>query len=515
MKRKYINNNYLDEALKTENLLQSFYNVKKTCNNKKGIMKFEMNLNTNIQIIYDSLKNETYEPKKYSIFMINEKKPRIVMSQCVEDKIVNNFVAKFILIPNLDKTLIKQNVATRKGMGVKTALDYIEKYLNILNLNKKQIYVLKLDIYKYFYSINKEILLSMIDEKLNDSKTFRLLSKMLAETSKDYVRVTQKKLIVKYNADIPLYYEQNGLGIGCVVSQFLAIFYLNKLDHFIKEKLKCKYYVRYQDDLIILSNDKDYLKECWQKINTEILKLDLKLNKKSNIISLKNGFDFLGANFKIIDNKLFIMAKRKTYNNIRKKIHIAYRKDNLTYKRVIGSYHGYLSKYNLPEYIGDFKMSIEEKYNVVKEKYPKYILIIRKGDFLYSYNDDAAIIHFLLDYKYKFNKNETSYGKGCLFNVVNKFSELSLGYVIYDDTIQVYKGNESIYDNLCTLAKIKIQKQFQRYHLIELIDSIMEKDSSLYDDLSNYLEDKLKYIEDSDSSQFIEDKDLLDSIIEN
>lgn len=205
------------------------------------------------------------------------------------------------------------------------------------------------------------------------------------------------------------------------------VFYLNKLDHFIKENLKCKYYVRYKDDLIILDYNKDYLKKCWQKINDEIIKLDLKLNKKSNIISLKNGFDFLGANYKIIDGKLFIRAKRKTYNNIRRKIHIASRKDILTYKRVVGSYHGYLSKYNLREYTEVF---------------------------LYSYNDDASIIHFLLDYKYEFNKNETSYGKGCLFNVVNKLSSLGLGYVIYDDTIQIYKGNEEIYDNLSSLAKI-------------------------------------------------------------
>ena len=134
---------------------------------------------------------------------------------------------------------------------------------------------------------------------------------------------------------------------------------MNKLDHFIKENLKCKYYVRYQDDLIILDYNKDYLKDCWQKINAEIIKLDLKLNEKSNIISLKNGFDFLGVIYKIIDSKLFIRAKRKTYNNIRRKIHIASRKDILTYKRVIGSYHGYLSKYNLREYTGDFKMSID------------------------------------------------------------------------------------------------------------------------------------------------------------
>ena len=60
--------------------------------------------------------------------------------------------------------------------------------------------------------------------------------------------------------------------------------------------------------------------------------------------------------------------------------------------------------------------------------------------------------------------------------MVNKLSSIGLGYVIYDDTIQVYKGNKEIYDNLSSLAKINLDKQFQKYHLIELVNSIMEKD---------------------------------------
>ena len=85
-----------------------------------------------------------------------------------------------------------------------------------------------------------------------------------------------------------------------MVSQILAIFYLNDLDHFIKKKLCIKYYIRYQDDGILLSNDKEYLKYCLNKIKDFVLNYGLCLNDKTKIINVsKNGLDFIGFRFYI------------------------------------------------------------------------------------------------------------------------------------------------------------------------------------------------------------------------
>ena len=87
-----------DEPITFENLYNCYKNVKKTCKNKNKILRFELNVCTNIYSIYESLKNETYKPKKYNIFKIYEPKPRIVMSQEISDKIVNHFVMNYYLL---------------------------------------------------------------------------------------------------------------------------------------------------------------------------------------------------------------------------------------------------------------------------------------------------------------------------------------------------------------------------------------------------------------------------------
>ena len=85
-----------------------------------------------------------------------------------------------------------------------------------------------------------------------------------------------------------------------MTSQILAIFYLNELDHYIKEVLGTKYYIRYQDDMVILSTDKDYLVDCLDRIKIIVEKYKLKVNNKTQIINVtKNGIDFLGFHYYI------------------------------------------------------------------------------------------------------------------------------------------------------------------------------------------------------------------------
>ena len=96
-----------------------------------------------------------------------------------------------------------------------------------------------------------------------------------------------------------------------MTSQVLAIFYLNDMDHFIKEKLKIKYYVRYQDDFLLFHQSKEYLKFCLEKIEEFLEKENLKLNKKSRIYKSTNNFVFLGRNTK---------GKYARYREIKRKL---------------------------------------------------------------------------------------------------------------------------------------------------------------------------------------------------
>ena len=179
--------------------------------------------------------------------MIFEPKARLVMSQTVFDKIINHFVANYYLIPFLDNKLIDSNVATRKNKGSSYAINLLKKYFNKLIINNpgKEIYYLKIDISKYFYSIDHNILTKMLDKDIADEDVISLIKIIIAETNSDYVNDNIRFYNNTYGTDIPYYKNNKGLSIGAMTSQFLAIFYLNELDHYIKEKLHCKYYIRY------------------------------------------------------------------------------------------------------------------------------------------------------------------------------------------------------------------------------------------------------------------------------
>lgn len=81
-----------------------------------------------------------------------------------------------------------------------------------------------------------------------------------------------------------------------MTSQILAIFYLNDMDHFIKEKLKIKYYIRYQDDFLLFHQSKEYLKYCFLEIKKFLKDEKLELNRKSRLYKNTNNFIFLGRN---------------------------------------------------------------------------------------------------------------------------------------------------------------------------------------------------------------------------
>ena len=109
-----------------------------------------------------------------------------------------------------------------------------------------------------------------------------------------------------------------------MTSQILAIFYLNDLDHYIKENLKIKYYIRYQDDFCLFHSSKEYLKQCFEKIDEFLKKEKLELNPKSRLYSYKNQYIFLGrtlsnknANYRDKKKKYNLKLKQYKTNNIK------------------------------------------------------------------------------------------------------------------------------------------------------------------------------------------------------
>lgn len=315
--------------------------VSKNTKNKEKINKFNDYYSINIVNIKNIINSGNYIPFKYNIFLVREPKVRIIMSQNITDKLINHLVAKYFLIDVFDKSLIDSNIATRLNKGTHYGIKLTKKYLNEMKRKYDNFYYLKFDISKYFYNIDHEVVKNIIKMKIKDKKVINIINNIIDSTNSEYVNYEinklkiceidrinklniseyEKKIKIKEINNIPYYKNGKGLPIGNMTSQILAVTYLNELDHFIKEKLKIKYYIRYMDDGILIHNNKEYLKYCLKEIEKILDLYKLKLNNKKTMVnSIKNGIDFLGFRFYVKDKKIILKVRNDCKKRFKKKM---------------------------------------------------------------------------------------------------------------------------------------------------------------------------------------------------
>ncbi len=372
---KKINNLY-DKINDIDIIIDMYDNVvSKNTKNKQKIEKFNDYYSINIINIKNIINSGNYIPGKYNIFLVREPKIRIIMSQNITDKVINHLIAKYFLIDVFDKTLIDFNIATRLNKGTHYGMKLTKKYLNEMKIKYDTFYYLKFDISKYFYNIDHEIVKKLINKKIKDKKVINIINNIIDSTNREYVnneinnlkngeieRINklniseyEKEIKIKEINNISYYKNGKGLPIGNMTSQILAVTYLNELDHYIKEKLKIKYYIRYMDDGILLHNDKEYLKYCLKEIEKILNLYKLKLNpKKTKINNIKTGIDFLGFRFYIKNDKIILKLRNDCKKRFKKKM------KKFDYD-VYQSYIGHLKWGNCNSLI-----------NFINEKYPFY-----------------------------------------------------------------------------------------------------------------------------------------------
>ena len=501
--------NLYSEIYKLENIKSEYQNIRKVNRNKNNILNFELNLNSKLLNISNELKNNNYIFNKYKIFLITEPKYRLVMNQSIHDKIINHLVTKYIL-NKLDKCLIEENVATRKGKGSSYAFNLVVKYINEIIKEEKEIYVLKLDIKKYFYNIDHEILKEKLKRKIKDNSSLELLFRIIGTTNESYINedilkvkelelkniksknILNKEKILEEIKSIPLYKYGKGLCIGNVTSQFLAVFYLNDIDHYIKEVLKHKYYVRYMDDLVIIDNDKEKLIKSLNVITKMLKNEKLEVNKKTKIYKLKNGFSFIGYNFKI-NNKVLIRYNTKTIRRIDKKLKKMKEVNYEDYYKSLMSYQGYFKKINSSlkeKFIRSCIMY--EKYLNIKKDYKNYIVLIKKGNFYYSYDEDALVINYLFDYK--IINNKVGFPINTINKVLNILKKEDISSVVLEgNDIKINKILENErYSEVLGLSYDKLERIECENKLIEMIKNILKNNINHYESIRLYLSSFLK-----------------------
>lgn len=506
MKRK---SNLYHQMLDYENVLSVSHDVLKKCHNKEESLAFRRALNTNIYDIINRLKNYEYEFSSYRIFLIREPKYRIIMSENLSDKIVNHLISRYILLPSLEPVLIDTNVATRVNKGSDYAFKKFCEYINKIGLDKK-IYVLKIDISKYFYNINHSILYEKLKRRIKEKESLEIIRKVLNTTNYEYInsrldsiinyellKVNNSKLSLKEKSlktdmleSLPRYKLNKGLPIGNMTSQILAVFYLNDVDHYIKETLGIKYYIRYMDDLVILDTSLDKLKEWFSLIKEKIMQEDLEVNKKSSIYSLNNYVSFLGYTFRIKYNTLWIRYHNKTIRRINSKLRKGKLYNYDLYYKSIKSYKGYFMKANTSCYYKNLKRkeitNMYNKYLKLKKDWESAIVLLKSGKFYRTYDDDAIILNYL--FNYQIIDNRVGFPIESLFKIKRKFKNSNIDYIVLDRSDvyhETYEDNS--YHDLLMDARVKYDCEIKKEELMNSIKEKLNNNPCFYDELKSFV----------------------------
>ncbi|MDA3836808.1 MAG: reverse transcriptase domain-containing protein [Nanoarchaeota archaeon] len=321
--------NLYEKIYAKKNLVLAWRKARKGKTKKNYVIGFEKDLPENIKILQEELRTQSYKPRVMETFVLKDPKTRKISKADFRDRIIHHAVCN-IIEPIFDKIFIYDNSANRKWKGTLFAIKRFDYFVKKVSKNGKcngwfdnnQIkgYCLKADIKHYFQEVNHKILLSIISKKIKCKKTMNLIS------------------IILYNFS----YEK-GIPLGNLTSQFFANIYLNELDYFAKHELKCKYYIRYVDDFILLCESKGKLEEWKREIGRFVQnKLNLELHPdKTKIINLSKGIDFVGfRNF--YHNRLL---RKRNIRKINQKIKY-FNKGHISQENFIKSWQGWLAYSN-------------------------------------------------------------------------------------------------------------------------------------------------------------------------
>lgn len=286
-------------GLTFEKLFQAYLDCRKHKRNTINALMFEYNLEENLSELYDDLISGNYVIGQSICFIVLYPKPREVWAADFRDRIVHHLIYNEIK-DRFYKRFIKDTYSCIPLRGTTNAVKTIEKHAkSITNNYHETAYFLKADLKNFFVSIDKEILFSEIKKYVNEDWVLNLIQQVIFHNPKNNVCVKSPKYkfdyLPKYKS---LWYTpfEKGLPIGNLTSQFFSNVYLNVLDQYVKQHLKCKYYCRYVDDFVIMHKDPHYLNQIHKELTVflkENLNLELHQNKKL-INKIDKGIDFVG-----------------------------------------------------------------------------------------------------------------------------------------------------------------------------------------------------------------------------
>lgn len=265
-----------NEIISLDNLLAAWQEFLQDKRNKPDVQLFQEKLMGNLISLHEDLVSKRYRHGDYEAFNISDPKPRSIHKASVRDRVLHRAIYR-ILYPFFGLTFIYDTYSCRANKGPHKALNRFRQFAWRASRNHtKTCWVLKCDIRKFFASIDQHVLMGILQTYIPDKDILWLLDRVIGS----------------FYSTVP----GKGLPLGNLTSQLLVNIYMNEFDQWAKHTLKAAYYIRYADDFVLMSPDKDWLEAQIPKVEVflrECLFLTLHPDKVF-ITSVGSGVDFLG-----------------------------------------------------------------------------------------------------------------------------------------------------------------------------------------------------------------------------
>jgi len=256
--------------------------LRRCCRNvrwKDSVVGYELHAPQNTHKLMEELENGTYRISPYQHFTIYEPKKREIVATRISDRQVQMALCENGLYDDFTEHYIYDNVACQKGKGTDFALKRMKVHmLRYFREHRKEGWVLKCDVHHFFPSTRHDVAKAAATKRISDPKALQMVC----------------NIIDSFDGDA-------GIGLGSQISQLLELAVLDDLDHFIKERLRIKHYIRYMDDFVLIHPDKAYLQHCREEIAKHLVDIHLELNQKTSLYPLRQGIKFLQWRFALTD----------------------------------------------------------------------------------------------------------------------------------------------------------------------------------------------------------------------
>ncbi len=471
----------------------AYLNCRRTKRNSLRALEFEVNQEENLITLIDELREGRYQPSTSVCFYTRKPKYREIFAAAFRDRIVHHLVYNEIA-PVWEKIFIHHSYACRPQKGTHAAALALQKFIRQATENGfKRCYYLKLDIKNYFMTINHQRLFDILAGKCKNHDLLKLLKLIVFHDPTKNFELQDRENIKQFIPEHKSLFKNksgSGLPIGNLTSQFFANVYLNVLDQFIKHKLKCRFYIRYVDDFLLIDRNSGKLND-WYICVKEFLKenLDLLLNEKATRLApVSGGIDFVG----FIVRKDYLLVRKRVIGNLKEKLKDAENKlvfrsgdktlfyfNNEVIDHLLAAINSYLGHFRYAKTFNCINNIFEEfsflktyyllnsqkitridhlLYRVrsfknqvywLNSKFNQYICLIEIGSYYEAFNRNALLLSKLTGIK--LNRNWRGFYFGCGFpkqTLINVLKQLNYQrksiLMVNQSGRQLYKTKERL-----------------------------------------------------------------------